>query len=455
MMLATGERAWTTVVLADAGVTRTPPDRVRQTILRILAGSLVALLVLLATGYVVGARLAEREALRGAERFTHLVGDTVIGPQLSPALLAGEPAAMDQLDRIVRERLAPQTSIVRIKVWGTDGTVLYSDDHADIGRRYDLAEELADLTRGTSTATVSDLRRPENVSERRLANRLVEVYTTVRAADGQRVLLEAYLSYDEVKDRRTDTLTMLAVMATVLLSLFALVQVWLSHVNLRWLRRRQHELDEQAEEVSALERRRLARDLHDGVVQDLVGTAFTLDGTRATVQAGDLEPVDEMLRSAGSAVRGSIQSLRSTLIEIYPPGLADTGLGQALDDLAQPLRARGVAVGVEDLVDRPLPRPVLEAAYRAAQEAVRNVGRHARATSLLVRVDIEGGWLRLVVRDDGVGFPPDRLTGQVGTDGHFGLRQLADTARERRGRVTVSSAPGEGSEIVWEVPLPQ
>jgi signal transduction histidine kinase len=208
-----------------------------------------------------------------------------------------------------------------------------------------------------------------------------------------------------------------------------------------------------AAEVSRRARPTGPRDLHDGVVQELIGTSFLVEGARASLGAGDATRADVVLRQIAESVRSSVQALRTTLIVVYPPTLAEDGLAQALDDLAQPLRSRGVEVTVEDDTDRPLPGPVLEATYRVAQEALRNVGRHARASTVSIRIHVDRERLCLVIRDDGVGLSPEAQLSLSRADGHLGLRTLADAAHEVHGHLEVSTAPDRGTEIRWETPL--
>jgi signal transduction histidine kinase len=160
-----------------------------------------------------------------------------------------------------------------------------------------------------------------------------------------------------------------------------------------------------------------------------------------------------LLHQTADSVRSSVQALRTTLIVVYPPTLAEGGLAQALDDLAQPLRSRGVEVRILDGIDRRLPGPALEATYRVAQEALRNVGRHAHATTVSIQTYVDRGRLCLVVRDDGVGLSPEVQVALDRCDGHLGLRALADAAHEVHGHLEVSTAPGRGTEIRWEAPL--
>jgi signal transduction histidine kinase len=455
-MQMTEEKVWTRAVLADGQAAPHRPDRSRQTVQRILTGSLAALLVLLVTGYLICARIAQHQALTDARHVTELVGETVVEPHLTAAALDGQQGALDRLNAVVGDEdgLLHRTLIRRLKIWSPDGTVLYSSDPVEIGRTFPPDDEQASVLRtGRSVARVSDLTRAENVADRSLGSRMVEVYMELRAADGRPVLFETYISYDEVKDRRASLFTTLSVLAASLLALFALFQAWLIAVNLRWLRRRQGELQVASEEVSTRERRNVARDLHDGVVQELVGTSFLVEGARASLSAGDTRRADSLLDQMGESVRSSVQALRSTLIVVYPPTLAEDGLAQALDDLAQPLRTRGVEVSVEDRIDRPLPGPAMEATYRVAQEALRNVGRHAHASAVSIRVYVDGERLCLVVRDDGVGLRPGVQADLGKPDGHLGLQNLADAAHDVHGYLEVSTAPGRGTEIRWEIPL--
>jgi two-component system NarL family sensor kinase len=455
-MQLTEETVWTRVVLADGHAAPHRPDRSRQTVQRILSGSLAALLVLLVTGYLICARIAERQALTDSRRVTELVGETLVEPHLSVAALDGRPGALDHLNSVVGDEdgLLHRTLIRRLKVWSPDGTVLYSSDPAEIGQRFPPDDEQRSVLRtGRSIARVSDLSRAENVADRSLGTPMVEVYMALKGADGRPVVFETYISYDEVKHRRASLFTTLSVLAASLLAVFALFQAWLIAVNLRWLRRRQVELQVASDEVSTRERRNVARDLHDGVVQELIGTSFLVEGARASLSSGDVSRADAMLDQMSESMRSSVQALRSTLIVVYPPTLGEDGLAQALDDLAQPLRTRGVEVTVDDRIDRHLPGPAMEATYRIAQEALRNVARHAQASAVSIRVSVDGDRLCLVVRDDGVGLPPG-IGSELGKpNGHLGLQSLTDAAHEVHGYLAISTAPGRGTEIRWEIPL--
>ena len=189
--------------------------------------------------------------------------------------------------------------------------------------------------------------------------------------------------------------------------------------------------------ASEAERRRIARDLHDGVVQDLAGSAFALSAL-AREQSG---PTRTTLLDAAGSLRSSLRSLRSLLVEIHPPDLTAATLPGALDDLCAPAAVAGVEVDVRVGELGAVAEQDAALVWRVAQEAVRNTLRHARATTMTVDLRREDRGLVLTVSDDGVGFDP----GAVDATAHYGLRGLESLVRDRGGRLTIRSGPGAGT----------
>ena len=210
-----------------------------------------------------------------------------------------------------------------------------------------------------------------------------------------------------------------------------------------------------AADASDAERRRIAQDVHDGVVQDLAGTSFALSAAERELAAEDdrdLSGLRSRLQTMAVNVRQSLTSLRSLLVEIYPPDLDGEGLGPALDDLLATAVASGVVVEV-DLQDTSEMDPGTTALiWRTAQEAVRNALRHGQPSHLTVRVrrqgDAPSSWL-LEVEDDGIGFDSSTPTAK----GHFGIRGLRDLATDAGGSLTVDSQPGQGAFVRLAVPV--
>ncbi len=209
--------------------------------------------------------------------------------------------------------------------------------------------------------------------------------------------------------------------------------------------RERERLLEAAVRASDAERLRIARDLHDGVVQDLAGSSMAL----STLAARTDDPLSTDLEQVGRSLRVSMRALRSLLVEIYPPDLHTAGLDAAVQDLVAPLVGAGMHVDVDVSGDEDASQSAVALVWRLAQESVRNVARHARATRMSLTVRREDDRLVLEVVDDGVGFDPGAAPG----DAHFGLRAAESLVREHGGTMDVESAPGSGTIVRVEVPL--
>jgi two-component system, NarL family, sensor kinase len=205
-------------------------------------------------------------------------------------------------------------------------------------------------------------------------------------------------------------------------------------------------------EASDAERRRIAADLHDGVVQDLAGVAFGLAPAADDLgRRGDAEHAGA-LRDATVRLRQAIRDLRSMLVELHPPRLESAGLEPALSDLLSPLEAEGIRTELHVDDSAALPSDADALIYRTAREAVRNVRAHAGASTVRVALTRPGRDVaRLVVEDDGRGFDAaDRERSRQA--GHVGLTLLEDLVRQADGRLDLRSAPGEGTTVELEVP---
>ena len=204
---------------------------------------------------------------------------------------------------------------------------------------------------------------------------------------------------------------------------------------------REHLLVEAAT-ASGRERRRIARDLHDGVVQDLAGSAFAI----SALARHSVEPQRTVLDSAGQSLRQSLRSLRSLLVELHPPNLTEATLPAALEDLCAPAAASGVEVTVAVEPLGPVTDREASVVWRVSQEAVRNSLRHAQARSLTVSLARRRGALVLEVSDDGQGF--DAST--VPATEHYGLRGLESLVHDAGGSLALRTRPGAGTTVRLE-----
>ncbi len=415
-------------------------------VVQFLATGFVTLVVVVLVTSALSRQAADEEAVADARALTQVLGRSVAQPDIPPGLVDGDAAAIDRLDRTVLDRLLVG-DVRRIKVWGADGTVLYSDRTELVGARYPLGDDELDVIReGGTDAELSDLSRPENRYERALGGDLLEVYTRIRSPEGDPLPFEAYFTADELGEQRAAVLDrFLPITIGALAALVALATPLMLLLNRRLSRaaRERERLLEAAVRASDAERLRIARDLHDGVVQDLAGTAFTLSAEAR----GDQPVAPGVVAGAARSLRRSLKALRSLLVEIHPPDLAADGLSAALEDLVAPAGAAGMEARVEvDDVDG-VPDHVVTLVWRVAQEAVRNALRHSCGSRLHVIVRRYGDTVQLEVRDDGVGMD----THGPRPEGSLGLRGLSSLVHEHGGTLSVESEPGQGTTVRVEV----
>jgi two-component system, NarL family, sensor kinase len=428
-----------------------PPVSVSRLVARFTLAGVIAVAILVIGLAWVSRRAGTSQAIDEAERVTRIVARGVVEPALQDGLLEGDPAALADLDGLVREAVLVG-SLVRVKMWAADGTVVYSDESRLIGQTFEMDDEhLVAFTNGLTEAEVSSLDQPENVLEQD-DSRLVEVYTGVKTPDGTPLLFEAYFQYDAVvaSGRRIwRDVVPVAIGALVLLELVQIPAAWSLARRLRRGQRQRETLLQHAVDASDTERRRIARDLHDGVVQDLAGVSFALG---AAARAPEVPASTQaVLDDSARAVRDSIGSLRSLLVEIYPPNLESEGLPSALNDLLARYAGRGIGTDLHVGFDDRISMRAESLLYRSAQEALRNVATHAAASNVAVSVDRLGETVVMEVNDDGRGFDPKTMR-QAGSTGHVGLQGVMDLVAEAGGKVEVRSALGKGTVVRVEVP---
>ena len=411
----------------------------------------VAVALLALAGVAVLRNNGTQEAIKDAKRVTRLAAAGIVQPQLSNGLLRGDPRAIARVDRVVRQGVL-RDAVVRVKIWDASGRIVYSDDKRLIGSHYRLAEDEQASLRGQEVeAEVSDLSKPENRFERRY-HKLLEVYLPIRMPAGKPLLFESYQRFSTVAaSGRSTWLAFLPALVGGLLVLW-LVQLPLAAGMARRIRAGQRERErllQRAIDASDIERRRIAGELHDGVVQNLAGVSYSLAAAAERGKGnGNGKGADrETLERAAKQTRESVRELRGLLVEIYPPSLHRAGLAAALADVAAPLVRRHVHVEIDLPPDLALEEGCEALFFRVAQEALRNVAAHAHATRVEVRARRDDDCVWLSVEDDGRGFEPAHAR----PEGHFGLSLIEDVARDSGAELTVSSRPGEGTTVRIEL----
>jgi signal transduction histidine kinase len=202
------------------------------------------------------------------------------------------------------------------------------------------------------------------------------------------------------------------------------------------------------------ERRRLRRDLHDGLGPQLSGQALTIDAIRSLLKR-DPAAAEELLADLKGQTRGAAADIRRLVYALRPPALDSLGLVGALHKSAAQCERDGslrVDVEVPEAMP-PLPAAVEVACYRIAEEALTNVVRHAEAQTCALSLAIDEGELQLEVRDDGRGLPEARAGGtrRVGV----GLTTMRERAAELGGRLVVEALPEGGACVRAGLPLPR
>jgi signal transduction histidine kinase/CheY-like chemotaxis protein len=227
-------------------------------------------------------------------------------------------------------------------------------------------------------------------------------------------------------------------------------------------REREHELEEvrlHLAESREAERQHVARELHDGAVQQLIGISYELSATkRALERAGVAAEMVARLGEHRSKVLAVVDQLRQVIGNLRPAGLLELGMRASLENYVNYLRDSYPhtcpAFELEIVAnEQAWTQEVSLCLYRVAQEALRNAVKHAKAARVALRVEEDDGMLLLRVVDDGVGFVvPERLS-VLARDDHFGLIGIHEYVSLVRGELLLRSRTGEGTEVTVKIPL--
>jgi len=197
------------------------------------------------------------------------------------------------------------------------------------------------------------------------------------------------------------------------------------------------------------ERRRIARDLHDDLSQQLAYLAMDLGKLASKAESKELlERVQALQRRAAEAS----ETVRHISHQLHPSILDDIGLEAALEQYSEEFEERS-GIRTHFLardVPESLPRDVASSMYHIFQESLRNVSKHSEAEEVFVTLEWMNGVLKLTVRDEGVGLPPNRLEAAVTGIGIVGMKERANLVN---GTVSIDSKHGEGTEVTVSVPL--
>lgn len=457
--------------------------------------ALTSLVVFVLIGVVITSLRArdvrEREERAAASR-AELIANEAVAPLLSEADVAAPITGADYaaLDRRVASMQRAQPGIVRIKVWSLDGQVVYSDDRSQVGLRPGIGDELEEAIGGELANEISDLTAGENDSERMVADKLFETYVPFRFDGDPHVaaVIEVYQDYSLIQseiDRLTRTLTVS--LGVGLLVLYAVLLPLMIGIT-RTLRRQNHRLQEQADQLSDL----LERE------QDTVAELRELDSMKSDFVAA----TSHELRTPLTSIRGYVHILResalagdpvavealaaierqsSRLFRLIGNVLRESNLERddadnaiflfSFTDLVDEVVADFHETGKRIVREFPDDLPPVTVDRRRVQDVLVNLVDNglkysAAPTPVTIGARLDETTLTFWVRDEGIGIDPDDLariferfyqvdqsaTRSYGGVG-LGLHIVAGLLDSIRGSIDVQSVPGKGTTFTVTVPL--
>jgi PAS domain S-box-containing protein len=209
------------------------------------------------------------------------------------------------------------------------------------------------------------------------------------------------------------------------------------------------QLNARLEQVQDDERRRIARELHDALGQQLTAVTIALSHAAA---AGDAATVRERLARVGALLNEVDMDLDRLVFQLRPTGLEDCGLAEGVAAHAATWsELTGVRVDLlsHGLEGRRLPQPVEAAVFRVVQEALTNVAKHAQAHQVGLTLEVARGALRATIEDDGRGFAAEG----DGAPTSWGLIGMKERIKALGGRFAIESTPGAGTTVLVQVPI--
>lgn len=392
--------------------------------------------------------IAKDRALKAGIASWQSLSKNLLAPRTTSGVIAGDKTALAKIDDIVRPRIR-DGSIVRIKIWNMNGRILYSDEPALIGRVYPLPEA-ATLLKGnqSSLVEVSSLAGAENEFERvRGTQVLVEVYTIATASTGEKLIFEAYFPTSVYNQEERALLVQMAPVGVAALIILNLAQLPIALDLARRVQRSRQSRERllvQAVTAADHERRRLAQELHDDVIQDLAGVGYALSSLGEHLDGANGPAVERL----GIIVHHDVELLRAMVTELYPEGLDPQRLARSLTDLGISLRRSDTQVEIDVDEELVLSDTTATLIYRVARESLHNAQKHAQPQNIEVRLASVGAHVVLTIVDDGRGFDPAAAP----ANGHVGLRLIRDTVAEAGGTLLVDSSPGRGTRVELSLP---
>jgi len=201
------------------------------------------------------------------------------------------------------------------------------------------------------------------------------------------------------------------------------------------------------------ERTRIAHELHDDTVQSLVAIAQSIELGLNWLET-DPQRAKTLLSGARTQAVENVENLRRLIADLRPPALEELGLAPALQLLAMQNKAVQAQVAVTGAARRIGEQQELTL-FRVAQEAIRNAQRHGKACQIMLELDFQVDEVRLIIRDDGLGFTPPSELECLAQSQKFGLLGMKERVEQLQGALRILSEPGKGTVVHVALPLDQ
>lgn len=196
------------------------------------------------------------------------------------------------------------------------------------------------------------------------------------------------------------------------------------------------------------ERRRLSAEIHDGVVQWMVGALYRLSACRQLLPESACRELADEMESIATTLKESVRELRRVIADLRPPALGELGLVGAIQQSAGRLKEQGIACRVDVHGEPPALTPAEERAlYGVVHEALVNIRRHSNASRASVSLHFHAGIVSAEIEDNGRGFNPAEAMDPRARPGHIGLLAMKDRAEILGAALNINSAPGRGTVV--------
>ena len=440
-------------------------------------GILVAGMIIIGTW--IGHQIENNTVNRAAAIATVYV-ESILATRLQAFLRGGgiDRETRAALDRVFVEGPLSR-KVVRFKLWSPDGTILYSSDELQSGRRFPVQGLLAAAFAGTVQSRISNLDGPDNASERARWSELLEVYVPLRSGASGKVstVAEFYHSTENLgRDIRAAKRRGWALVAVATAAMYLMLVAMVRRANstiahqqrdlnrqLQQLRttlgennRMREQLRDAAVRTTALNEQflhRLAADLHDGPAQEIALALMRLEslGEERSDAGATQGTTPRTFETIYRALNASLAELRNMASELGMPRIAELSFADtirlAVTDFEEKSEAK-VDIEVDDaLAEAPL--AIRITVYRLIQESLNNGWLHARGATQQVLARRDGTHALIEVADQGPGF-----VRQAAFDsGRLGLAFMRERVRLLGGVFEVETEPGCGTRILARLPL--